>query len=215
MQIIKKKYLIIGGSSKLAPKILEHFLASGDGVALHYNRGSDDFFQLVGRLKGLGINTHTIKKDLSVLENASNLVSEAYSMLGGLNAVICLASVFERTPFGTVQVGEWNRITDVNLGATFFIVQEACKLMQDQGGSILLFSDFSALDPYKGYLPYSISKAGIDALVKGVAKIYSPKIRINAIRPYKVANGETLGKIAELVKRLLEDNETTGQILKP
>lgn len=65
--------------------------------------------------------------------------------------------------------------------------------MKENGGSILLFSDVAARIPYVGFLPYSIAKAGLEAVVKGLAKSFAPKIRVNAIAPYASASSDKEG----------------------
>jgi pteridine reductase len=51
-------------------------------------------------------------------------------------------------------------------------------------GKIVLFSDWSILEkPYPEYLSYNMAKAGIDSLVKALAKQFAPDLTINAIAP--------------------------------
>jgi pteridine reductase len=56
--------------------------------------------------------------------------------------------------------------------------------MQIRGeGAIINMVDIAAERPFAGYLPYSVSKAGLVALTKGLARTLAPQVRVNGIAP--------------------------------
>ncbi len=50
-------------------------------------------------------------------------------------------------------------------------------------GKIINIADWAGERPYKNYLPYCISKAGVIAMTKGLAKTLAPRVQVNAISP--------------------------------
>ncbi len=56
--------------------------------------------------------------------------------------------------------------------------------MKEAGeGVIINIGDWAGERPYTNYLPYCISKAGVIAMTKGLAKSLAPEVRVNCINP--------------------------------
>ena len=71
-----------------------------------------------------------------------------------------------------------------NAKAPFFVAQHAARLMQVRGhGKIINMADVAGEVIWPGYLSYSISKAALIAVNRGLAKSYAPQIQVNAIAP--------------------------------
>jgi NAD(P)-dependent dehydrogenase (short-subunit alcohol dehydrogenase family) len=50
-------------------------------------------------------------------------------------------------------------------------------------GKIVNLGDSDAARPYRDYIPYSVSKAGIEALTRGLAKALAPEVQVNCVAP--------------------------------
>jgi pteridine reductase len=56
--------------------------------------------------------------------------------------------------------------------------------MKEAGeGIIINIGDWAGERPYTNYLPYCITKAGVIAMTKGLAKSLAPEVRVNCINP--------------------------------
>jgi pteridine reductase len=55
--------------------------------------------------------------------------------------------------------------------------------MRSRGGAITFIADSAGLRPWASYVPYSISKAGVVALTRGLAIELAPAVRVNAVAP--------------------------------
>ena len=181
----------------------------------------------------LGSEAHILSEDISSTAGAHKLVSDAVGLLGGIDLLVHCASTFKPMPFEKVDEDGWNDAIQANLGATFFLTQATVKAMANDGGRIILFSDTAAMRPYGDYLPYCISKAGVEALVRGLATRIAPKITINAIAPYIVTRPDDMGEsewnallaktpmqkqsspeeIAGIVRMLANSETMTGQVI--
>lgn len=64
----------------------------------------------------------------------------------------------------------WDEVIDVNLKGAFLFAQ-ACfeRMKSSKNATIVMISSINSLHPYPGRLPYSVSKAGIEALVRCLA----------------------------------------------
>src|SRR2546429_8482453 len=77
----------------------------------------------------------------------------------------------------------WDSALDTNLRAPFFCAQEAAPWLRRTQGVIINFADASGLLGWPGYIPHSVSKAGVIMLTKVLAKALAPEVRVNAIVP--------------------------------
>ena len=74
-----------------------------------------------------------------------------------------------------------------NLRAPLFLAQEAAPHLKKQGGAIVNIADIHAERPMKGYVVYSIAKAGLAALTRSLALELAPAVRVNAVAPGTIA----------------------------
>ena len=126
---------------------------------------------------------------------------------------------------------------DVNLNSVFCITKEVCKnMISNKSGCIINISSVWGIVGASCEVAYSVSKAGIDAMTKSLAKELGPSnIRVNSIAPgiidTKMNDNLTkdeikqiieeiplkrIGRTADVynvVKWLIEDEYTTGQII--
>ena len=132
---------------------------------------------------------------------------------------------------------DWNRMINVNLYSVFCVTQEVLSSMVAQkNGCIINISSIWGLVGASCESIYSVSKAGIDAITKSLAKELGPSgIRVNSIAPGIIDTDmnknlnqqemdqikeniplEKIGKaidIAKCVEWLVDDKYTTGQII--
>lgn len=230
----KAKILIVGATGKIGSAIANALSFKGASLALHYGNNKTAAERLAKSAGANGAHAIVIHGDLSDIAGSEKIVDEAAEKLGGLDAMIFCAAYFKRSPIEKISEKTWRKTLDINLSAPFFCARHAAEIMKKNGGSILLFSDVAARIPYAGFLPYSIAKAGLEAAVKGLAKNFAPKVRVNAIAPYASARSDkespaewkkiisrTLVKkesapeeLAELAKFIVTESKTmTGEII--
>jgi len=102
---------------------------------------------------------------------------------------------------GDVLVEDWDAMFALNLRAPFFLCQSAARVMGERGGAIVNIADLAAFETWRGYVPHSITKAGIVQMTRGLAHALAPKIRVNAVAPGAVLLPE--GGPQELAEKLI------------
>lgn len=71
-----------------------------------------------------------------------------------------------------------------NLRSHFLVARAALPLLHASGAGVLVnVSSTLALHVGKGYVHYSMAKAGIIAMTKGLAQENAPRVRVNALAP--------------------------------
>ena len=111
------------------------------------------------------------------------LVEHTVKVFGALDVLVNSAAVMLRTPVGEVLVEDWDAMFALNLRAPFFLSQVAARAMGERGGAIVNIADLAAFETWRGYIPHSITKAGIVQMTRGLAHALAPKVRVNAIAP--------------------------------
>src|SRR5260370_8452125 len=109
---------------------------------------------------------------------------EIEAKFGGLDILINSASVFSPATADDATPEHWDLQMDTNARAPFFVAQRAARLMRARGaGKIINIADVAGEVIWPSYLPYSVSKAALIAVNRGLAKAYAPNIQVNAIAP--------------------------------
>ena len=79
---------------------------------------------------------------------------------------------------------EWDRVMGVNLRGAFVTLRECGRAMREHGGAIVAVTSVSGFLSERMMAHYSVSKAGLAALVKIAARELGPLgIRVNAVAP--------------------------------
>ncbi len=183
MDLRERVILITGAGRRIGRAIALAISAKGASVAVHYNTSAQEAKQLVDEIQQKGGKAFSIQGNLQVVSDCKRIVDETVLQFKTIDILINNASVFFSTPFSEVNEDEWDRLIDTNLKGSFFCAQAAAKVMRKKEGKIINFADWSAIRPENDYLPYCISKAGIIALTKGLARTLAPHITVNAISP--------------------------------
>ena len=95
------------------------------------------------------------------------------------------AGVYPFKDFLEVDDAFFSKVMDINLKSALLMCQQMIKRRLRKGGVIINIGSIEALIPFvEGMAPYSISKAGVIALTRSLAKEYGKnRFRVNAIIP--------------------------------
>jgi len=161
------------------------------GLHCHTNRSALD--ELCARA-GLRSKARVFQADLSRPAHCHDLVQEFVAWSGGIDVlVVLLGAVHSPAGWDELTPDAWQHDLDLNLTAPFHLAQEAMVTMQraEKGGRIIFAGSISAA--YGGgpsTLAYGVAKAGIEGLVKGLARAGAPHhILVNAVVPGFVDTG--------------------------
>jgi pteridine reductase len=203
MELKGRVALVTGGAARLGRAIALELAAAGARVAVHYHGSAESAAAVAESIRQAGGEADAFRLDLGETAALPGLVEAVVARFGRLDALVNNAAIFPRTPFDSVTEADWDRVMAVNLKATFFLAQAAARAMQAQGaGKIVNLADISAERPWSSYLPYCISKAGVVALTRGLAKALAPAVQVVAVAPGAVLFPDAMP--AEERERLLK-----------
>jgi NAD(P)-dependent dehydrogenase (short-subunit alcohol dehydrogenase family) len=123
----------------------------------------------------------------------ADAVDMAAQTLGGLDAVILCAGIFEYRRIADTSPDDWQRVIDTNLGAAYRVGRASVSLFERQRrGSLVLVSSQVGIVGHPRAAAYAASKAGINGLVKALALELAPfGARVNAVAPGPIATPMT------------------------
>ena len=119
-------------------------------------------------------------------------VDQAIAAIPTIDIVCSNAGIVEAQPFLEVTQQNWQNHLDINLTGCFNVCQAAARKMVEDGteGRIILTSSWVGSIPWPEITPYSVSKAGVNMLVKQMAReLAQYRILVNAVAPGIVAAG--------------------------
>lgn len=232
-----KTVLVTGGSRGIGKCIVENLAKDGFNVVLNYNKSEKQAKKIKEELSKQGINIEIYKADVSKKEEVKKMVEFALEKLGKIDVLINNAGIARLQMFQDVTEEDWEEMINTNLKSAFYMCQEVIpNMIHKKSGCIINISSIWGLVGASCETVYSISKAGMDALTKSLAKELGPSnIRVNSIAPGvidtemnshiderikdEIKTETPLGKIGKTidiyrcVKWLIEDEFTTGQVI--
>ncbi len=113
------------------------------------------------------------------------------------------AGIYPFHHFLAIDADCYHRTLDVNLNAVFWMCQNFIRARQKRGGVVVNTSSIEALLPFKEDLAhYSVSKAGVIALTRSLARDYGKKgFRANVILPGAIKTPGTRALVNEAISK--------------
>ena len=232
------KVIIVTGASKgIGREIAKKLTEKGNKVIANYNKSVQEINELKNELLKENINIDIFHADVSKREDSKKLVEYTIRKYGKVDVLINNAGISQIKEFTQITDEDWNNMINTNLNSVFYMTQEVCNnMIHNKSGCIINISSIWGEIGASCEVHYSVSKAGVSAMTKALAKELGPSnIRVNAIAPgiidtdmNKHLNSDELKEICEeiplerigktddiekCVEWLIEDNYTTGQII--
>ena len=183
MNINGKVALITGSAKRIGRETVIELARRGATVAIHYlsnEIAANETLQVVRAAGGAG---ELFRADLRDASQIENLFQRLQSTFGRLDILVNNASTFSASSADETSPQLWDDQMQSNAKAPFFTAQCAARMMARDGGKIINMVDVAGETVWPGYLAYSISKAALIAMNKGMAKAYAPEIQVNAVAP--------------------------------
>ena len=182
-----KVILITGGAKRVGAAICRMLHAGGAKLMIHYRQSASEARALQAELNLQRPNSVAIiHGDLLNLAVLPTLVEETVRHFGRLDVLINNASSYYATELGEIGDDQWQDLIGSNLKAPLFLSQAAAHELRKTGGCIVNITDMHVERPKKGYIVYSVAKAGLVTLTRSLAHEMAPDVRVNAVAPGQV-----------------------------
>jgi NAD(P)-dependent dehydrogenase (short-subunit alcohol dehydrogenase family) len=230
---------LITGGKRIGTVIATELARRGADVALTFHSSQTEAEATADDVRALGRRAQTIHADLRTPAGCARAVDESADVLGRLDILVNMASVYRSKPFDELTEEDWHQQLRVDLDATWFCSRAAVPHMRKQrGGRIVNFADWvarSGRPRYYGFAPYYVAKAAVIAVTEALAlELASDQILVNAVAPgpivapegtsqeeiEKIERSTPLGRwggemeIAKAVLALIDTDFITGETIR-
>lgn len=222
---IRKVAVVTGSSKGIGKAIAWAFAKSGDYSGVVIN--SRDLEEAKRASKEINdsftdnCDSIAIAGDVSKEEDCIQLIADTIKKYKRIDVLVNNAGIQKDLPLTDITLADWRRVLDVNITGPFVCSREAVKHMRKQqapnGGCIINISSVHQMIPKPHYLPYSISKAGIEMMTKTLAlELAKDGIRVNVVAPGAIETDLNIdlqtdkNELENVLKRV-----PTGRIGKP
>jgi len=175
--------LVTGSGKRLGRAVAIGLAEQGTDVVIHYRSSRAEALDAVAEIEKLGRRSIALQADLAHISELPKLFQKVEASFGRLDILVNSAANFVQTEFAATTEKLWDESLDTNLKAVFFCCQAAAPLLKKSKGAIINFADIGGILGWPGFIPHSISKAGIIMLTRCLAKELAPEVRVNAIAP--------------------------------
>jgi NAD(P)-dependent dehydrogenase (short-subunit alcohol dehydrogenase family) len=216
MRLNEKKVLLTGANGGLGLAMARLFSREGADVAL-VDREVGRCEALAREAEGWGRRPLVIAADLSVIDGLGALVERVAAHYGRIDVLVNNAGIVERLELDELTPAMWERTLTLNLEAFLFLVQAVVPHMQRHGdGRIVCIGSRASRDGGVAVgLSYAVSKAGLELLVKRLARDLGPQgIRVNLVRPGPV-DTPMLGDLSAAEREALARSIPLGRLCRP
>jgi NAD(P)-dependent dehydrogenase (short-subunit alcohol dehydrogenase family) len=173
--------LVTGGAGALGAAIGQVLAARGAVVALADRAPAEP---------GSAASTHHV--DVSDRGSCRALVEEVVRVHGRCDILVNNAGITRRGPAATFDETDWQELLDVNLSGALWMCQATYEQLRATGGAVVNVASVLGIRAMSGSVPYSVSKAALLHLTRGLAREWAPDgIRVNAVAPTIVPTAMT------------------------
>lgn len=229
--------LVTGGSNGIGADIVQTLAEDGNHVILNYNKSEQEAKKIQSDLKEKNIIIDIYKADVSNHIEVTKMINFCINKYHKIDVLINNAGISQTKLFTDITDIDWNTMMQTNLTSAFYTIKDALpSMIHNKSGLIINISSIWGQIGASCEVHYSVSKAGLDAMTKSLAKELGPSnIRVNSIAPgiidtkmnehlsseeleeirqeiplEKIGNPHSISKC---IQWLIDDDYTTGQVI--
>ncbi len=185
MDFSNRVALVTGSGSGIGAAIARELAAGGAKVAVHYRGNAEGAHAVMTQITEAGGVCRIFQADVSAADQATALVKQVQSELGGLDILVNNAGTTRDTLLMTMKEDDWDVVINTNLRSDYTVSKAAIRgMVRQKWGRIINITSVVGMSGQAGQANYAASKAGIVGFTKSLAReVASRNITVNAVAP--------------------------------
>ena len=177
--------LVTGASRGIGAAIARELAAAGCHVLVNYRSDERGATEVKDSIVATGGQATLLPFDVS--DAAETTAALAFWCEGdrAIDVVVNNAGVVKDSPFPTMALGDWERVTRTSLDGFFNVTRPlVMPLVRRRWGRIISISSLAGLVGNRGQVSYSAAKAGLIGATRSLAKeVAKRNVTVNAVAP--------------------------------
>jgi 3-oxoacyl-[acyl-carrier protein] reductase len=178
--------LVTGASRGIGRAIAEALSEAGFRILLTYRSRTEEAREVVEKISATGGIAHAIQADVGIPEEAQRTAQFGLDTFGQIDVLVNNAGVsLARVPLAQYPLADWEETLRVNLSGPFYLIRAVLPHMRERAKGHIINISSNVTQRFPVNLgSYTVSKAGLDALTRVLAKEEALHgIRVNAVAP--------------------------------
>lgn len=175
------KVAVVTGASSGVGAAASRQLASSGATVVLVGRDRGRLEESAKAVEAAGGTAVVAPADLEAVE-AADQVAAATAPLGGVDAVLNCAALFETGNLEVATVESMDRMWRVNVRAPMLLTRALLPQLREHS-AVVLVSSTVAHAGFAGCAPYSATKGAVEALCRALAVELAPRTRVNVLAP--------------------------------
>ena len=182
--LTQKVALITGGSRGIGAAIARRLAADGAAIVITYVSGQAPADAVVREIEAAGGRALAVKADSGDAAAVQAAVAETMRVFGRLDILVNNAGVGSFSTLDEQTLESFDHMVATNVRGVFVASQAAAKHMTAGGRIITIGSINARRIPFAGGAVYSMTKAAVAGLTRGMARDLGPRgITVNNVQP--------------------------------
>ena len=177
--------LVTGGARGIGRETCLLLAQAGAQVVINYNRSRDQAESLLAEIEKNEGKAETFQADISKPEQVEALFERLRTRFNRLDILVNNAGIIRDNLLLSMELSDWDKVLDVNLGGAFLCTRRAAEMMLTQhSGKIINIASTGAIRGGRGQTNYAASKGGLVSFTRACAVELGGKgIQVNAVLP--------------------------------
>lgn len=187
MEIAGKAAVVTGGGTGVGRATALELARRGCSVLVNYSRSKDEAEQTAAEVTAFGARGIAVQADVGDDAACRKMIETALAEFGRLDVLVNNAGATSFIPhddLDAVKPEDWTRIFSTNLIGAFQCARAAkAALLASGNGEIVNVSSTAGINGVGSSIPYCASKAALNSMTVTLARVFAPKVRVNAVAP--------------------------------
>jgi 3-oxoacyl-[acyl-carrier protein] reductase len=193
--------VVTGGATGIGRAVCQALAAKGMRVGIVYRSSEDAARQLAGQLE----DAFVARADIADPAQVEALVKHLQEVAGRVDVLVNNAGVNHDAPIFSMKLDDYDAVVGLGRGTWYLTKLIVRRFMLRSGGRVINISSLVGHTGNAGQIPYTMVKAGLDALTRSLAQeLRGRQILVNSVAPGFIDTEMTAALPDEVKRRILE-----------